>query len=307
MKKQLAFILCICCLFLLTACGQSGTNTSPEPSESGGNTVEPETSTSSPETADQSITVSGDGIDGNIVYTLEEMRTWDDAVFAGVYSSINNWPTTKFDVGRGITLSAILEHAGVLDTAQTVTFTASDGYAVTFTRSQIIEAQRYMYPHILDSTGDTSDAEPVPAIVAWQYTEDTTDVSAAADCDLTFMFGQENIYEHNKVAFVESLASITVSTTPAEQWDKPYLFPDQDTIPVGETVKLQHDFYGMVKIYYTTDGTDPTKESAMYNPSTYQPDLNVPITVDGDMEIRAFASGYGKADSDIAVFTIKAS
>ncbi|MBR0375808.1 MAG: chitobiase/beta-hexosaminidase C-terminal domain-containing protein, partial [Firmicutes bacterium] len=59
------------------------------------------------------------------------------------------------------------------------------------------------------------------------------------------------------------------------------------------------------KIYYTLDGSEPDVYSAMYNPSTYQPELNTPIEVTGDMTVRAFASGYGRADSPVAEFRIE--
>ena len=56
-------------------------------------------------------------------------------------------------------------------------------------------------------------------------------------------------------------------------------------------------------MYYTTDGTDPTPYSTMYNPSTYQPEVNVPITVTEDVTIRVLVRGYGKNDSDISELT----
>jgi hypothetical protein len=54
-------------------------------------------------------------------------------------------------------------------------------------------------------------------------------------------------------------------------------FPTEGRIAAGESVKLQHKFSGLVKLHYTLDGTDPTELSPMYNPSTYQPELNLPI------------------------------
>ena len=79
-------------------------------------------------------------------------------------------------------------------------------------------------------------------------------------------------------------------------------FPLPGSIAAGETVKLQHPDYGMVKLHYTLDGSEPTLLSTMYNPSTYQPELNRPIPISEPTVIKVLVSGYGKEDSEIATF-----
>jgi len=56
-----------------------------------------------------------------------------------------------------------------------------------------------------------------------------------------------------------------------------------------------------VKLYYTLDGSDPTVNSNVYNPSTtyFQPDLIRPISVNGSGTLKAIAVGYGKYDSEV--------
>ena len=67
-------------------------------------------------------------------------------------------------------------------------------------------------------------------------------------------------------------------------------------------MKLQHPYFGLVKLHYTLDGSDPTHMSPMYNPSTYQLELNIPIPITAPTVIKVLATGYGKNDSEIAVF-----
>ena len=74
-------------------------------------------------------------------------------------------------------------------------------------------------------------------------------------------------------------------------------------IAPGETVKLQHPSFGLVKLHYTLDGTEPTELSPMYNPSTYRPELNVPIPITEDTVIKVIAVGYGKRNSPVAAYT----
>lgn len=58
-------------------------------------------------------------------------------------------------------------------------------------------------------------------------------------------------------------------------------------------------------MFYTIDGTDPKSNGKLYNPSTYQPELNKPIPIEDDTIIKGFAKGFGKYDSDIAAFEYK--
>ena len=69
---------------------------------------------------------------------------------------------------------------------------------------------------------------------------------------------------------------------------------------------LEHALMDQVKIYYTTDGSDPDESSAVYNPSTsyFQPELNKPLSLPPGMTVRAYAVGFGRADSAVAEFTV---
>lgn len=253
------------------------------------------------EYADWTITVRGDGIEGERVYTLKELAAGEDACYAAVYSVINNWPTVGTYAAEGVKMSAILEQAGVLDTAQTVTVGSEDGYRASFTRRQLLEAEQFFFPNCGENDADAVPVQPIIAFNWKQGGDDLSQVKPDAPC---LIVGQTDYLQHNNPVFVEGVTYIEVSGE-TERWDAPYIWPEQAVYHAGDSVKLQHDAYSNVKIYYTLDGSEPTVYSAMYNPSTYQPELNRPISVEGDLTIRAIAVGYGKSDSPVAEFRIE--
>ena len=253
--------------------------------------------------AEQSIIVRGDGIESELTFTLAELASLPDANFEHIYSTINNWPTARFYAARGIRIDAILLASGVLDTVQSVTFRSHDSYEVTITRKQLLEEQQYYYPLVSEGSGEG--AETVYPLIAYEFKEGAADMPAAQPDDFCLIIGQRNHLEHTNPAFVENLKEIVVSGEPPEQWDMAGIFPASGIIPSGETIKLQHPDFGLVKIFYTLDGSLPTEMSAMYNPSTYQPELNKPIVFTGDATLKALVSGFGKENSDIAEFEIK--
>ena len=278
MKRALGFFLLVC-VALLAACGSAVDK----------------------EYADWTVTVRGDGIEGEQIYTLSELAAQTDAVYSAVYSVINNWPTVSSYAAEGVKISSILERAGVLDTAQTITVGSEDGYRASFTREQLLEAEQYCFPHCGKNGEGAVPVEPVLAFNWKQGGDSTEDVKPDAPC---LIVGQTDYAQHNNPVFVEGVTYIEISDE-TQQWTPPFIWPEQTVYQEGDRIKLQHDAYSNVKIYYTLDGSEPTVYSAMYNPSTYQPELNEPIEVKGDMTIRAFVSGYGKADSETVEFCIE--
>ena len=218
--------------------------------------------------------------------------------FTHVYSTINNWPTPRFYAAEGYSVASILMAAGLYETAQTVTFRGADGYEISMTREQLL-APQYFYPQV----GENEEgAEPVFPIIAYRWREGTDDLEKLRDNKPGLIIGQRNPFEHTNPAFVVGVAEIIVSETPCEVWPAASTFPLPGPIAKGETVKLQHPDYGLVKLHYTLDGSEPTMLSPMYNPSTYQPELNVPIPIIEPAVIKALVYGYGKANSEIVVF-----
>ena len=293
--RKIACLLVILFLLSMTAC-------TPKPDvkedETNTGTVSPEVTATEPgeENGDYVIKLSGDLFDSERQIDIEKLFADEEKAFTGVYSVINNWPTKKFYAASGVKLEAILDEAGVGDFAQ-ITIVASDGYRMSFTREQVL-AERFCYPGILED--DESGFEPVPMIIATGFAEGSDNVADISQTAPALIFGQEFIGEHNSPAFVEQISEIIVSAKDPGSWDVAYAFPQAGNIAAGESVKLQHDSIGRVKLYYTTDGTEPTKFSACYNPSTYQPELSVPIEINEDTVIKVLVCGYGKKDSEIA-------
>jgi hypothetical protein len=221
------------------------------------------------------------------------------ARFAHAYSAINNWPVLRYYAAEGYSVAAVLVLAGLYETAQTVTFRGADGYEVSLTREQLL-SPRYFYPHANDNEDG---AEPVFPLIAWRWREGTDDLAAIREDKPSLVIGQSNPFEHTNPAYVVGVKEILVSEAPYGQWLPATTFPLPGPIPAGETVKLQHPDYGLVKIHYTLDGIEPDTLSPMYNPSTYQPELNAPIPIWENTEIKAIVYGYGKADSEVASFT----
>ncbi|MCL1849597.1 MAG: chitobiase/beta-hexosaminidase C-terminal domain-containing protein [Clostridiales bacterium] len=218
--------------------------------------------------------------------------------FAHAYSTINNWPAAKFYAADGYSIALVLSVAGLYEDAQTVTFKGADGYAVSLTREQLL-SPRFSYPN----AGENEDgAEPVYALLAWRWREGTADVDAIRDDKPCLIIGQSNPFEHTNPAYVVGVEEILVSQAPCEQWPPASTFPLPGFITAGETVKLQHPDYGLVKLHYTLDGSEPTTLSPMYNPSTFRPEMNAPIPILRPTVIKALVVGYGKSDSDIAEF-----
>jgi predicted MPP superfamily phosphohydrolase len=250
------------------------------------------------------LTVKGDGIEGEKRFTFKELAALPHSGFQHLYSTVNNWPTPRFYAAKGINIHSILQAAGVLDKAQVITFRSSDSYEISFTREQLLETRRYYYPQVAD--GLTEGAELVEPIIAYAYKEGSRNMSEATPDAPCLIIGQSNPMEHSNPAFVVNVNEIVISNKEAEKWEPASTFPQPGKIAPGELVKLQHKDLGLVKLHYTLDGTEPTILSPIYNISTYQPQLNVPITIKEDTVIKVLVTGYGKKDSDISSFTFDA-
>jgi len=233
-----------------------------------------------------------------IIDSLTALPSDIPAKFTRVYSTVNNWPAARFYAADGYSVASILIAAGVYETAQTITFKADDGYEVSLTREQVL-APQYFYPQVHESEDG---AEPVFPIIAYRWREGTDDLGGIRDENPCLIIGQRNPFEHTNPAFVENVSEIIVSAEPCQAWPPASTFPAPGPIAQGETIKLQHQNYGLVKLHYTLDGSEPTALSNMYNPSTYQPELNVPIPINEPTVIKVLVTGYGKSDSEIAVF-----
>ncbi len=247
------------------------------------------------------LTIKGTGVEREIKFTRAELMSMEDALAAACYSTVNNWPTKKFFVGKGVRVSYLLEKSGIKNDAQTIIVRASDSYNATFTREQL-EGKRYYFPNLLK--GSDEGAREVPAILAWEHREGTNDLSKASSGNLCLLFGQTGLNDAVTPAYVKDVITLEVLTSQPGQWDVAQAQPASEKVKKGTEIVLSHPEQDRVKIYYTIDGSTPDAKSLLYNPSTtyFQPDLNKPIVVDKPVIIKTIAIGFGKYNSQVATF-----
>lgn len=249
---------------------------------------------------EQTVVVTGNGVLKETRLTLEEMLQLPGARFEHVYSTVNNWPAKKKYAVRGVKLAVVLQAAGIKDEAQCLTVKGKDDFAWSFTQEQLLETPGYYFPEVM--SGDPSGAEPVEPVIAYEYMENSDDLSQARADDLCLIIPQAYVHEQTNHTFVKGVREILVTMEDPGKWSPATVFPQAGKIAKGDSVKLQHQEIGKVKMYYTLDGSTPSEKSTLYNPSAYQPELNKPIKIDTDTTIKVLVQGFGKYDSDIAEF-----
>lgn len=240
------------------------------------------------------LTISGDGVSRPLYLSLVDLKGMNAGYTEQCYSIVNNYPTRKFTVGKGVSLAYLLEQAGIKSGAKSIQVEASDGYKAAITREQLL-GKRCRYPELL--SGSTAKAVEVKPMLAWSFGEGQ-DFSKTREGELRMAIGQQGINDVNTAVSVQMVAKINVSTKDNGGWNKAAA-----NIANGQ-ITLQHDFMDQVKLYYTLDGTEPTVNSQIYNPSTtyFQPDLIKPIPVSGTGMIKVKTVGYGKSDSEVLTY-----
>lgn len=282
--RILVVVLLVLGLSLLIGCNQ-------EKQESG-----------QPESTPGFLTITGNGVEKQTKIRVAELKDMKEATIGECYSVVNNWPTKKFMVGKGIKITYLLEKAGIKNDAQTIIVWAGDGYNATFTREQL-EEKRFYFPNLLQDSKEG--VQEVPAILAWEHREGTNDLSKATGGDLCLLLGQKGLNDVAAPVWVKDVVTLEVLTTPCDQWSTVQAQPVPGKVKAGTKVVLEHPQQDSVKIYYTLDGSSPDENSYVYNPSTtyFQPDLTKPIEVNESVTIKTIVVGFGKNKSPVATFT----
>ncbi len=225
-----------------------------------------------------------------------------------IYSTVNNWPTKKFYVNDGVGLSNLILHylnriSADIDDVEKITVKATDNLTKTFTKQELLNDNRYYYPNIM--TDDPSNAQARDTIIALESAQGTDFGDLNQDDGLKLVMGQRAITEQSNPWMVKYVCEINLVTTAPTSWTSPTASPGTSTVTAGTQVTLNHPSINGVKIYYTTDGSTPTVNSTMYNISAtyYQPELNVPITINQTTTVKAIAIGPGYTDSSVASYT----
>lgn len=253
------------------------------------------------------------------IYSKEYLEQHDEW-----YSTINTWPTKSWYRGKGVRLIDLLEAAGgINDQAVQIRFTSADGFKASFAIQELLGETSYRFPNFMENglaghlIGDASEAEPVDTIIAYlsssaQTVDEVMNDSWLSNGDANLLiFGQRAVTQQTNARFVKYLKSIEVLTDPMPQWDEPTASVVPGEVPSGTRVELKSAFNDEDKVHYTLDGSDPTIESPMYNwiasrwwysRADELEEINRPIEITKDTIIKAFVTGPGRADSEIAVF-----
>lgn len=270
MKKLLAIVFCLLLLFA-AACGAAEFSTEPI------------------------VTVSGQGVDGPVQFSLQDLRSLDVQTLA--YSTVNNFPSTKYAKAEGCSLTALLDACEIGDEITQITVSAEDGFSKTFSRDQLL-GTAYFY----DLSGNPTE---VTAMLAWAYSDDGGKVPGEAEPidGLRLVFGQQGPHQANASASVQNVSSIELSAEPLPQLPPCSFAKTEDGL-----TELVYEDMDQVKLYYTVDGSDPDPlTSPVYNPSTsnFQPELNAPLDLPAGTTLRAIAVGFGYADSEISEYVVE--
>jgi len=265
------------------------------------------------------LTITGDGVETPMTFSMTDLQEMEQ--YQHLYSSINTWPTKKWYAGEGVKLTDLLASAGIKDEATLITVKATDGYRMTFTRQELLEDPRYYYPGLRENDvydgsipGSPDGAQQVETIIALRSAQSDNFENMNTSEALHLLMGQRWVTEQTNNAFVKFVGTIEVSTEIPEKWANPIADPPSGTVDAGTGVIFDpvniNDMDG-ANFHYTTDGSDPTYESPMYNWIKYRwwssrsadlETINHPINVDHNMTIKAVAIGFGREDSDIVTF-----
>jgi DMSO/TMAO reductase YedYZ molybdopterin-dependent catalytic subunit len=246
------------------------------------------------QTADTILTISGDAISKPVYLSLADLQKIKAGYIEQCFSIVNNYPTRKFTVAKGINLEYLLEQAGVKSTARSIQIESSDGYKATLTRDQLL-GKRYRYPGL--KSASAANAVEVKPMLVWAFAEGQ-DMAKAKEGEIRLAIGQRGLNDVNTAVSVQMITKITVLNKDNGRWNKAAA-----SLADGQ-ITLQHEAMDQVKLYYTLDGTEPNEFSQVYNPSTtyFQPDLIKPIPVSGSGTLKVKVIGYGKNDSEVLTY-----
>lgn len=246
------------------------------------------------------LTITGNGVEGETTWTLDELQALVDGYQENIYSTTNNWPNFGHAEAHGVSLPYLLSQAGVRSGASGIKFISTDGYNTTLTYNQVF---RPLYSYSNHNAAASSGASRVEPVVAWVW----GDVGKTRQENIRLYIGQSSHWEVNTMSFVTDLCRIEVSTVSAGSWAVPSAsVTDGSEVPSGTEFAFTHDAIDNIRIYYTVDGSEPDVNSRVYNPSTsyFQPHLTVPLVLTESVTIKAFAAGLGREASPVVTFDI---
>ncbi|WHH57766.1 S-layer homology domain-containing protein [Petroclostridium sp. X23] len=252
------------------------------------------------------LTVTGDGVEKTVPFTMADLEALPQKTYT--YSGYNHWPSLViFEDMTGPSLKDILDAAGLKDNATLIKVTSDGGAYSYFLKEQLLVDQRYYFPDAKDA-GDVVDWPPKRSETGKKPVETIIDLDETGG---KLLYGQiapnePTCCKNQELGGLCGGGTIEVLTTPPERWRAPHADPAPGHVESGIKVTLQHGdgtpYHAIV--YYTVDGSEPTYGSNIVNISypTFQPEMNKPVAIDGNVTIKARTIGMGKLDSEIVTF-----
>lgn len=254
------------------------------------------------------LSITGEGIGKWLSFTIEELKdlaqtTSGAAVTSGgglyleqVFSTLDNWPSNKFMVAKGLDVELLLQMAEIDERASMFTIETTGGYYLFLTKDQLL-GKRFYFPNILKGTSYGS--KRVKPMIAWASSDESQILADAKEDGLRLFIGQRGLSDVNGIIAMENIKGIMVSFRQPEKWSEPQIAFENGNLVIS------HEYMDQVKLHYTQDGRSPDLNSPVYNPSTtfLQPDFIKPIPVTKSGKIKVKAVGYGKEDSLVVEFS----
>ena len=276
------------------------------------------------------LEISGEGVTTPLEFTRAELEAMEQ--YEHVYSTINTWPTKRWYIARGVKIRDLLSLAGFKEKEATlIKFVAADNYEMTLTVKELLQDKRYYFPGLKENhpsdgsiPGSPEGAVEVEPILALLSAEDSINPDEMDDRNAPMLvLGQRAVTEQTWLLYVKYVKKIEVLTTPPEKWDAPRVnVPDGSVLPPGTELKLENKNTDADKIYYTTDGSEPTLNSPMFNWSARRwweqrddvDNINLPLEIVEEMisdsldgrdivVLKMKTIGPGKEDSEVATYT----
>lgn len=267
-----------------------------------------------PKTEQPILAVTGQGIgtENEKAYTLAELMAMEQAT--NQYSAINTTPTKSIFLGKGVSVSTLLERSGFGTDGynkEKVAFVAGDGYKVTFdpvftgdstTSKKLVTpslgVERYYFPKL--AAGDAAGKVAVETIIAFeragergeaQKAPSASELKALTDKDAPLlMVGQQHVEEQNNPLFNKTIQKILVG----------------DELPsalkVGNKEYTKADILLMPRITGSWTYTKKTGTVADYCVGV---PLSVLLTGYGDKDKVEFVSADGYENTPVTVADIK--
>ena len=245
-----------------------------------------------------------------------------ESVTVPAWSGRNHSFTYKeYGEAVGPTLETVLEAANVdvdaLADDQLIQFTPSDGvaYQTAFTTKEILRDKRYYFPNSADlkEGAKATEAQMAGAV------EIPTLLCKLDNSDARLVFGQVAPNERSNSVSIKNMTSggtieILSDKATALKCDVKADKASGSTIEPGTEIKLSSDTILTTDIYYSTDGSDPSRTTAaLYNYRTKEmsgePDgglKNATIkapTTEGTFTLKVMQAAYGSLDSNVVTFT----